>query len=233
MPILILIVAIACLIVIAMIPDDQAKLLPPPVQLVRLGVRLCLKVIFVIVGLGIVAGLITLGVDWYKERVSREEETQIESPNNSYSAATIYSTDTAQDSNTYPTATEFEAFKKNKKRELLGSWSLSDESEYPYDQGVFTFKKNGKFIKNDGTSGNWELVTNCNYLSFYDCEYTLYIHYKNSSKIYNTKVFDEKILSGQVKENSISRNFIFIKRQNIEPQASEQANLDTLTVGIN
>lgn len=216
MEILVLFVTIACLFVIALIPEAQARLLPPPIQLVRMGVRLLLKTIVVLSGCWLGYTGFKTASNYYVERKEAEKyKLEVDSMvvNASY-------TETVEDTLKQPSEIDINKFKKAEKRIMFGSWSLKDESDFLNNSGVYTFKKDGSFYKDDGSTGSWELDIRGNFIDRSKCSYTLYIHEVDKSKQYLIHYFNEKSLSGKVDD---FHNFTLIKRLNIEPEPNTQA----------
>ncbi|NBB23401.1 hypothetical protein GVN20_28885 [Runella sp. CRIBMP] len=225
MPVLILIIAIACLIILAMIPEEQARLLPPPIQLIRMGVRLVLKTIVVLVGLSILGTLGYFGFEAASEYLEKKEAEKIELENSQLADSTVVdasydvSSEAVAPASNEPIEAEIAKFKRAERRIMYGSWSLKDESEFPYDLGVYTFKKDGSFYKEDGSTGSWELEISGNYTNRSDCGYTLFIHEVKKSRQFSIPYFNEKTLSGKVNEY---HKFELIKRLNVEPDPNAQ-----------
>lgn len=233
MPVLILIIAIACLIVLAMIPEEQARLLPPPIQLIRMGVRLVLKTIVVLVGLSILGTVGYFGLEAASEYLEKKEAEKIELENSQLGDSTVVDasyTEAVAPASNEPSEADIAKFKKAERRIMFGSWSLKDESEYPYDLGVYTFKKDGSFYKEDGSTGSWELEISGNSVYRSDCGYTLYIHEVKKSRQLSIPYFDEKTLKGKIDEY---HKFELIKRLNVEPDPNTQANSEITTASTN
>ena len=225
MHILVLIIAIACAIVIALIPPQQATQLPPPIQLIRMGVRLVLKTIVVLVGLSILGTAGYFGLEAISDYSKRKDAERIELENSQLADSTVVdasydvSAEAVAPASNEPSEADIAKFKRAERRIMFGSWSLKDESDYPYDKGVYTFKKDGSFYKDDGSTGSWELEIRGNSIYRSDCGYTLYIHEVNKSRQLSIPDFDEKTLRGKIDEY---HKFELIKRLNVEPDPNTQ-----------